>query len=247
MSGHNKWANIKHTKEKQDAIRGKKFTQLGKLIAVAVKEGGSDPTTNARLRDCIAKAKEANMPNDNIQRSIKKASGELGNVDYTEITYEGYGPAGSAVIVNCLTDNKNRTAGEIRHIFDKSGGSMGSTGCVSYMFKNVGLIDVMKDTGIEEDILMDIALEGGAYDLEDCGDCFTVKVEPSDFSACREFLESKGVKIASSEVSMVPDNYVDILEDDKYTSFVNFIDKLEENDDVQDVYHNVNLKEETEE
>ncbi len=241
MSGHNKWANIKHTKEKQDAIRGKKFTQIGKLITVAVKEGGPDPNSNAKLRDCIAKAKEANMPNDNIQRSIKKASGELGSVDYTEITYEGYGPAGSAVIVNCLTDNKNRTAGEIRHIFDKAGGSMGSTGCVSYMFKNVGVIVV---ENAQEDELFELALEAGAYDVEAQDNCFLVKVEPAQFSACREFLQNKGVKIVSSEVSMIPDNYIDIEEDDKYTSFVNFLDKLEENDDVQDVYHNVNLKEE---
>lgn len=244
MSGHNKWANIKHTKEKQDAIRGKKFTQIGKLITVAVKEGGPDPNSNAKLRDCIAKAKEANMPNDNIQRSIKKASGELGSVDYTEITYEGYGPAGSAVIVNCLTDNKNRTAGEIRHIFDKSGGSMGSNGCVSYMFKKVGVI-VVEDA--QEETLFEWALEAGAYDVESQDDCFLVKVEPSEFSACREYLERKSVKIVSSEVSMIPDTYLDIDDEDKYTSFTNFLDKLEENDDVQDVYHNVNLKEETEE
>ena len=242
MSGHNKWTNIKHTKEKQDAIRGKKFTQIGKLIAVAVKEGGADPTTNAKLRDCIAKAKDANMPNDNIQRSIKKASGEMGNVDYTEITYEGYGPAGSAVIVNCLTDNKNRTAGEVRHIFDKAGGSMGSTGCVSYMFKRVGVICVAQNEAFNEDQIMDFALEGGAFDVETLDNVYEIKVEPADFNACKDYLTENGVKIESAEIEMIPDTYVDIDDTEKYESFIKFIDNLEENDDVSDVYHNVNLK-----
>lgn len=241
MSGHNKWTNIKHTKEKADAVKGKLFTQIGKLIAVAVKEGGADPANNAKLRDCIAKAKAANMPNDNINRSIKKASGDMGNINYVEMTYEGYGPAGSAIIVTCLTDNKNRTAGDIRHLFDKAGGSLGSNGCVSYMFDRTGVIIVEKSDSYSEDDVLMTALEAEADDVETCDTCYEVYTSASNLDKVREALEKANFTISSAEVEMIAQNYIDLPED-KYEQFSNFIDKLEENDDVQDVYHNVNMR-----
>ena len=212
MAGHSKWANIKHKKSKTDAQRGKLFTKIGRQIAVAVKEGGSDPETNPRLRDAIANARAANMPNDNIIRSIKRAAGELGNVTYEEITYEGYGPNGVAVIVQALTDNRNRTAGEMRYIFDRSGGSLGATGCVSWMFDRKGLILIENSEDIDEDELMMQALEAGAEDIELEDGLFEILTDPADFTQVREGLEKSGYKIASAEVAMLPKIMYNLLE-----------------------------------
>lgn len=242
MSGHNKWSTIKHKKEKTDAARGKIFTKIGREIAVAVKAGGSDPATNSRLRDCIAKARANNMPNDNINRSIKKAAGELGSVDYTDIVYEGYGPGGVAVIVEVLTDNKNRTAAEVRHAFDKNGGSLGQTGCVGWMFDRKGLIVVEDDGSISEDDLMEKALEAGAEDFSAEDGAFEILTDPSEFSAVREALENDGVKFASAEVDMIPQNTQSISDDQK-VQIERMLDMLEDNDDVQNVYHNAEIDE----
>lgn len=240
MSGHSKFNNIKHTKEKMDAKRGKIFTKLGKEIAVAVKMGGSDPNSNAKLYNIIVKARSNNMPNDNIQRSIKKAAGELGGSNYEEITYEGYGVGGSAVIVNVLTDNKNRAAGDIRHIFDKFGGSLGSTGCVSYMFTRKGVLVIEKNENITEDQLFEWALENEADDVIDDGDVFEVYSSPDKFNAVREALANKGIVFLSANIEFVPSSYID-LDEKQAESFEKLIDALEDNDDVQEVFHNVNL------
>jgi len=240
MSGHSKWANIKHKKEKTDAQKGKIFTKLGREIAVAVKEGGSDPESNSKLKDVIAKAKAANMPNENIMRSIKKAAGELSSVNYEEITYEGYGSQGVAVIVQALTDNRNRTAGEIRHIFDKSGGSLGATGCVSWMFDRKGVIVIEKNDDVDEEELMMQALEAGAEDVSDEGDVFEILTDPAEFSAVREYLEKAGYTFASAEIEMVPQNYVRLSAADA-EPVLNLIDRLEDNDDVQNVFHNLEI------
>lgn len=242
MAGHSKWANIKHKKSKTDAQRGKLFTKIGRQIAVAVKEGGSDPETNPRLRDAIANARAANMPNDNIIRSIKRAAGELGNVTYEEITYEGYGPNGVAVIVQALTDNRNRTAGEMRYIFDRSGGSLGATGCVSWMFDRKGLIIIENSEDIDEDELMMQALEVGAEDIELEDGLFEILTDPADFTEVREGLEKSGYKIASAEVAMLPQNYVQ-LTGEQYDQALSLFEKLEDHDDVQNVYHNLELNE----
>lgn len=242
MAGHSKWANIKHKKSKTDAQRGKLFTKIGRQIAVAVKEGGSDPETNPRLRDAIANARAANMPNDNIIRSIKRAAGELGNVTYEEITYEGYGPNGVAVIVQALTDNRNRTAGEMRYIFDRSGGSLGATGCVSWMFDRKGLILIENTGDIDEDELMMQALEAGAEDVELEDGLFQILTDPADFTQVREGLEKSGYKIASAEVAMLPQNYVQ-LTGEQYDQALSLFEKLEDHDDVQNVYHNLELNE----
>ncbi len=242
MAGHSKWANIKHKKSKTDAQRGKLFTKIGRQIAVAVKEGGSDPETNPRLRDAIANARAANMPNDNIIRSIKRAAGELGNVTYEEITYEGYGPNGVAVIVQALTDNRNRTAGEMRYIFDRSGGSLGATGCVSWMFDRKGLILIENTGDIDEDELMMQALEAGAEDIELEDGLFQILTDPADFTQVREGLEKSGYKIASAEVAMLPQNYVQ-LTGEQYDQALSLFEKLEDHDDVQNVYHNLELNE----
>lgn len=240
MAGHSKWANIKNKKGKTDAERGKIFTKIGRQIAVAVKEGGSDPTTNARLRDAIASAKAANMPNDNINRSIKRASGELGNVTYEEITYEGYGPNGVAVIVQALTDNRNRTAGEMRYIFDRSGGSLGATGCVSWMFDRKGLIVIENSGEIDEDDLMMQALEAGAEDIQLEDEVFEILTDPADFTQVRDELENNDYTIASSEVAMLPQNSVELI-GEQYEQALSMFDKLEDHDDVQNVYHNLEL------
>lgn len=240
MSGHSKFNNIKHTKEKMDAQRGKVFTKIGKEIAVAVKMGGSDPNSNPKLYNLIVKARNNNMPNDNIQRSIKKAAGELGGGNYEEITYEGYGVGGSAVIVNVLTDNKNRAAGDVRHIFDKFGGSLGQTGCVSFMFERKGVFVIEKDNKISEDQLFEWAIEAEADDVVNDGDVFEVYSSPDKFGQVQENLQSKGVKFLSSNIELVPNSYID-LDEKQCESFEKMIDALEDNDDVQDVYHNVNL------
>jgi YebC/PmpR family DNA-binding regulatory protein len=245
MSGHSKWNNIKQTKGKMDALRGKLFTKYGKIISVAVKLGGADPNSNPKLRDAIAKAKANNMPNDNISRCIKKASGEAGGGNYEEITYEGYGIGGSAVIVNCLTDNKNRTAGDVRHAFDKHGGSIGGSNCVSFMFDRLGQIVIDKNCGHTEDEILEWGLEAGADDVITDDEVYTVVTTPSNFNAVRDYLEEKGISFLSADVNLIPQSYVD-LDDDKYAVFQKMLDELEENDDVQDVYHNVNLKDDEE-
>jgi len=245
VSGHSKWANIKNKKEKTDAQRGKIFTKIGREIAIAVKEGGSDPANNSKLRDVIAKAKASNMPNDNITRSIKKAAGEMGSVNYEEITYEGYGPGGTAVIVEVVTDNRNRTAAEIRHIFDKSGGSMGANGCVSWMFDKKGLIVIERSASIDEDELMMEALDAGAEDFQPLDDAYEVYTAPGDFSAVREALEGKGYTFLSAEVGMFPQNTVDATGDaELQEKLQKMLDRFDDNDDVQEVYHNADLPEE---
>ncbi len=237
MSGHSKWHNIQQKKGKSDAARASIFTKIGREIAVAVKQGGADPNSNSKLRDAIAKAKSNNMPNDNIARSIKKASGELGSINYEEMTYEGYGVGGTAFIVEALTDNKNRTAGDVRHLFDKYGGSMGATGCVSFMFKRKGVIAVAK-SDIEEDDLMMYALDAGADDiLTEDDEVFEVLTAPADLGAVREALEANGVKILSAAVDMLPENEV-TPDEAQQATLLKMIDKMEELDDVQNIYHN---------
>ena len=201
MSGHSKWANIKHKKGKADAARGKIFTKIGREIAIAVREGGSDPDSNGKLRDVIAKAKANNMPNDNISRAIKKAAGELGGVNYEEITYEGYGAGGMAVIVECVTDNRNRTASDIRHYFDKYGGNLGATGSVGWMVDRKGLIVLDRKPGMDEDEVMMMALEAGASDVEPMDDAFEIYTEVPDFSAFRAALEKQGASFLSAELT----------------------------------------------
>ena len=237
MSGHSKWHNIQQKKGKSDAARASIFTKIGREIAVAVKQGGADPDSNSKLRDAIAKAKSNNMPNDNIARSIKKASGELGSINYEEMTYEGYGVGGTAFIVEALTDNKNRTAGDVRHLFDKYGGSMGATGCVSFMFKRKGVITVSK-ADISEDDLMMAALDAGAEDiLSEDDEVFEVLTSPADFDGVRSALDAAGVKMLSAEVTMIPENEV-TPDEAQQTTLLKMIDKMEELDDVQNIYHN---------
>ena len=241
MSGHSKLANIKHTKEKNDAAKGKIFTVIGRELAVAVKEGGPDPANNSKLRDVIAKAKANNMPNDTIERGIKKAAGDANSVNYEALTYEGYGPSGVAIIVDTLTDNKNRTAGDVRHLFDKFGGSMGTNGCVSFMFKRKGVITIAK-CDIEEDDLMMYALElEGFEDINSEDDeVYQVYTDTASLASVRKSLEDDGVKVLSAEVDMIPDNYVTPSAEQQAT-IIKMIDKLEELDDVQNVYHNATL------
>ena len=236
MSGHSKWHNIQQKKGKSDAARANVFTKIGREIAVAVKQGGPDPNSNSKLRDAIAKAKDNNMPNDNITRSIKKASGELGAINYEENTYEGYGIGGVAFIVETLTDNKNRTAGDIRHLFDKFGGAMGVSGSVSFMFKRKGVIAVAKSDIAEDDLMM-YALDAGAEDiLTEDDEVFEVITAPGDLQTVRTSLEENGVKILSAAVDMIPDMEANPTEEQQAT-LLKMIDKLEEHDDVQNVYH----------
>ena len=237
MSGHSKWHNIQQKKGKSDAARANVFTKIGREIAVAVKQGGPDPNSNSKLRDAIAKAKDNNMPNDNITRSIKKASGELGAINYEENTYEGYGIGGVAFIVETLTDNKNRTAGDVRHLFDKFGGAMGVSGSVSFMFKRKGVIAVAKSDIAEDDLMM-YALDAGAEDiLTEDDEVFEVITAPADLQTVRTSLEENGVKILSAAVDMIPDMEANPTEEQQAT-LLKMIDKLEEHDDVQNVYHN---------
>ncbi len=248
MSGHSKFANIKHKKEKNDAAKGKVFTIIGREISVAVKEGGPDPANNSKLRDVIAKAKANNMPNDTIDRGIKKAAGDADAVNYVNITYEGYGPSGSAIIVNALTDNKNRTAANVRNAFTKGGGNVGTTGCVSYMFDEKGQIIIDRtEVKMDADELMMLALDAGAEDFSEEEDSFEITTSPADFSAVREALEKEGIPMAEADVTMIPQNYVDITDEDDIKKFNRIIDLLDEDDDVQDVYHNANLPEDDEE
>lgn len=242
MSGHSKWHNIKNAKEKSDAQKGKIFTKIGREIAVAVKTGGADPETNGKLKDLISKAKQNNMPNDTISRSIKKASGELGNINYEECSYEGYGVGGSAVIVRCLTDNKNRTAGDVRHAFDKFGGSLGSLGCVSFLFDRKGVLVLEKGNLSEDDVLL-MALDADAEDVKDEGDVYEIVCAPENLTNVKSKLEESGLNFISSEVEFIPQNYVD-LDEKQCDTFQKMVDKLEESDDVQEVIHNVNLDDE---
>ena len=236
MSGHSKWHNIQAKKGKTDAARGKIFTKIGREIAVCVKQGGADPNVNSKLKDIIAKAKQNNMPNDNIERSIKKASGELSGVNYEAQTYEGYGVGGSAVIVECLTDNKNRTAGDVRHAFDKHGGSLGSTNCVSYLFKRKGSVLVV-DVADSEMLMLD-AIEGGAIDVLEDEDSVEIITEANEHTKMSEFLQEKGYNVVSAETALVPDLYVD-LDEVQLGKFQRMVEALEDLDDVQEVYHNV--------
>ena len=239
MSGHSKFANIKHKKEKNDSAKGKIFTIIGREIAVAVKEGGSDPANNSRLRDVIAKAKANNMPNDTIERGIKKAAGDANSVNFEYVSYEGYGPNGIAIIVDALTDNKNRTAANIRSAFTKGSGSIGTPGCVSYMFDKKGQIIIDKENcDLESDDLMMTALDGGAEDFKDEEDSYEIITEPDDFSAVREALEKEGIPMAEAEVTMIPQNYVELTDETAIKNLNKTLDLLDEDDDVQAVYHN---------
>ena len=239
MSGHSKWNNIKNKKEKSDAQRGKIFTKLGREILVAVKEGGPDPAGNSKLRDVIAKCKANNMPNDNIERSIKKAAGDGNAANYEEITYEGYGPNGVAVMIEAMTDNRNRTAGDVRHILDKFGGNLGTNGSVSWMFDKKGVIVIEKSsTKISEDDLMLEVIEAGAENFESDEEFYEITTAPEDFSAVREYLENKGITYLEAEVKMIPQNYMAIDNDDGKKKMGLIIEKLEELDDVQEIWHN---------
>lgn len=244
MSGHNKWSKIKNVKAANDAANSKVYSKLGREITVAVKLGGPDPNSNPRLKTVIAKARAVNMPNDNITRNIKKASGEDANVNYDSITYEGYGVAGSAVMVYALTDNKNRTASDVRHLFDKFGGSLGATGCVNYLFDRKGVIVVEKGRGISDDDMMMYALEAGADDVEINDDCFVIYTLPETFENVKKYFDDNKIEYAEADLDMVPQNYVS-LPSDKIATFQKFLNALDDNDDVQNVYHNVdNLPEE---
>lgn len=243
MSGHSKWNNIKNKKAKGDAARSKIFTKIGREIAVAVKAGGADPNTNSKLYDIVQKAKANNMPNDNITRSIKKASGELSAVDYIEIVYEGYGIGGSAVIVECLTDNKNRTAGDVRCAFDKNGGSLGQTNCVSYMFDRRGIVVAENTVGLDDDSAFELAIESGADDVSLDDGMVEMTCDTASLGAVRDAVVAKGLNLVSAEMSWLPQTMV-TLEGDNLVKFQRMLDVLEDNDDVQNVYHNVALPDE---
>lgn len=238
MSGHSKWHNIAAKKGKADAARGKIFTKLGRELLVAVKEGGPDPAGNSKLKDVIAKCKANNMPNDTINNAIKKAAGAGSNENYEEITYEGYGPNGVAIIVNASTDNKNRTAADVRHIFDKFGGNLGTSGCVSYMFEKKGVIVIEKQTcKLEEDDLMMLALENGAENMETSEEVYEITSNPTDFSTLSQALEENGISFLEADIKMVPNNYISL--DENGTKRMELIlEKLDELDDVIDIYHN---------
>lgn len=239
MSGHSKFANIKHKKERNDAAKGKIFTIIGREIAIAVKEGGADPNNNSKLRDVIAKAKANNMPNDTIERGIKKASGDAGSVNYETVTYEGYGPSGTAIIVKALTDNKNRTAANVRNAFTKGHGNIGTQGCVSYMFDEKGQIIIAKEEcDFDADDLMMTALDAGAEDFSEEEDSYEILTVPEDFSAVREALEAQKVPMAEAEVTMIPQTYVELTAEEDINNINRILDLLNEDDDVQEVYHN---------
>ena len=241
MSGHSKFANIKHKKEKNDAAKGKVFTIIGRELAVAVKEGGPDPANNSKLRDVIAKAKAANMPNDTIDRGIQKAAGDANSVNYETVTYEGYGPSGTAIIVKALTDNKNRTAANVRNAFSKGHGNIGTQGCVSYMFDEKGQIIVDKEQReLDADTLMMTALDAGADDFQEEDDSYVILTAPEDFSTVREKLEAENIPMADAEVTMIPQTYVTLDSEEDKTNIQRILDWLDDDDDVQEVYHNWN-------
>ena len=238
MSGHSKWKNIMHKKEKTDAQRAKVFTKIGREMSLCVKQGGPDPNVNSRLKDLIAKARANNVPMDNIERIIKKASGDGAADNYEDVTYEGYGPSGVAVIVEALTDNRNRTAGDMRHYFDKYGGNMGQTGCVGYLFTEKGVIVIEDDGKVDEEKLMEEALEAGAEDFSADEGAFEITTEPSDVGAIREALEAKGYKVVSADRDMIPSNYITLETDEDIKNMNLLLERLDENDDVQSVFHN---------
>ncbi len=239
MSGHSKFANIKHKKEKNDAAKGKMFTMIGREIAIAVKEGGPDPANNSKLRDVIAKAKANNMPNDTIERGIKKAAGDGSNVNYEVVTYEGYGPGGTAIIVDALTDNKNRTAANVRNCFSKGQGSIGTQGCVSFMFDQKGQIIIDKEEcEMEADDLMMAALDAGAEDFAEAEDSFEITTEPADFPAVRDALAEQGIVMTQAEITMLPQTYVTLSDEADIANIQKILNLLDEDDDVQTVYHN---------
>jgi YebC/PmpR family DNA-binding regulatory protein len=239
MSGHSKFANIKHKKEKNDAAKGKIFTMIGREIAVAVKEGGPDPANNFKLAQVIAKAKANNMPNDTIDRGIKKAAGDSNSVNYETATYEGYGPSGTAIIVKCLTDNKNRTAANVRNAFTKGQGSIGTQGCVSYMFDEKGQIIIDKEEcSLDADDLMMLALDAGAEDFSEEEDSFEITTAPADFNEVHKTLEEQNIAMVSAEVTMIPQTYVTLTDEADITNINRILDLLDDEDDVQEVYHN---------
>lgn len=246
MAGHSKWANIKHKKGKQDAIKGKIFTKVGRELIVAAKMGGGNPETNFRLKVAIQKAKSVNMPNDNIQRAIQKGVGAADSDSFEELTYEGYGPGGSAVMINVLTDNRNRTAGEIRHIFSKNGGNMGETGCVAWMFKQKGLLVLNKENlELSEDDLILLALDKGAEDINfDDEEEVEIYTEPSDFQSVKEGLEEEGLEFESAEISMIPDTNVEITDPEQARLLLRLLNSLDEHDDVQNTFTNLEIPEE---
>ena len=238
MSGHSKWHNIQAKKGKADAARGKIFTKLGRELLIAVKQGGADPAGNSKLKDVIAKCKAANMPNDTINNAIKKASGEGNTANYEEVVYEGYGPCGVAVIVNANTDNRNRTAADVRHVFDKAGGNLGTTGCVSYIFNKKGMIVIEKEsTSMDEETIMMLALDAGAEDFNSADEIYEITTEPSDFSTVREKLEEAGLTFLEAEVQMIPTTTV-TLDEAGQEKMERLIERLDELDDVMNIYHN---------
>lgn len=244
MAGHSKWSNIKNKKGKEDAKRGKIFTKLGRYIMVAAREGGGDPEFNPALKAAIDKAKAANMPNDNIDRAVKKGTGELGGENFEEITYEGYGPGGVAVFAQCLTDNRNRTAPEIRHAFDKGGGNLGTPGSVSFMFDQKGIIAIEKSDNVDEDELTMLAIDLGAEDFTTEEEGYEITTEPTDFNAVRDGLDKEGFEFAMAEVIYIPQNTVELSDEDDIKNMEKLIDMLEDSDDVQSVFHNWEMDEE---
>ncbi|MDY6029427.1 MAG: YebC/PmpR family DNA-binding transcriptional regulator [Acidaminococcaceae bacterium] len=245
MSGHSKWANIKHKKGKADALRGKITTKISREITIAVRMGGADPTGNMKLKLALTKAKANNIPKDNIQRAIQKGAGALEGNSYEEITYEGYGPAGVAIMVDCLTDNRNRTAADVRHIFSRYSGNLGATGCVNYMFQQKGIFAVSVDTGVSEDELMLIALEAGAEDIKSSEDGFEIITDPSAYDSVEKALADNNIEVAMSEITMLPDNTTALSAEDA-EKLRKMLDALEDCDDVQDVYTNADLPDEEE-
>ena len=246
MSGHSKWANIKHKKGKADALRGKITTKVSREITIAVRMGGSDPTGNMKLKLALSKAKANNIPKDNIQRAIQKGAGALEGQSFEEITYEGYGPAGVAMMVSCLTDNRNRTAADVRHVFSKYGGNLGATGCVGYMFQQKGVFAVSKETGVEEDDLMMVALEAGAEDIKNEEEGFEIVTTPDAFDDVEKALADAGIEVEMAEITMIPDTMAELSAEDA-ERVQKMLDVLEDLDDVQDVYHNADLPEDDEE
>lgn len=237
MSGHSKWSTIKRKKGANDAARAKIFTKIGREMSVCVKEGGPDPESNSKLRDLIAKAKQNNVPNDNIDRIIKKAAGGGEKSEYEDVTYEGYGPSGVAVIVECLTDNRNRTAGDVRHYFDKFGGNMGQVGCVSFMFSKKGII-VIENDGLDEEKVMNDVMEAGADDFNMTDEAVEITTDPNNFTAVRDALEGMGYTFASAQVEQVPSTYTTIDDEDLRVKMSRLLENLEDNDDVQEIWHN---------
>ena len=246
MSGHSKWANIKHKKGKADALRGKITTKISREITIAVRMGGSDPTGNMKLKLALSKAKANNIPKYNIQRAIQKGAGALEGQSFEEITYEGYGPAGVAMMVSCLTDNRNRTAADVRHVFSKYGGNLGATGCVGYMFQQKGVFAVSKETGVEEDDLMMVALEAGAEDIKNEEEGFEIVTTPDAFDDVEKALAEAGIEVEMAEITMIPDTMAELSAEDA-ERVQKMLDVLEDLDDVQDVYHNADLPDDDEE